>query len=102
MMILLQSSFHATRASLFEMDVKPSSLDRNGNELEHEQELEFKKHTKMCTESSTGDTSNTLQFIWPICPNRTIIWYIFEKSSHDMSSVHAANVNIELYFTALL
>jgi hypothetical protein len=47
MMILLQSSFHATRASLFEMDVKPSSLDRNGNELEHEQELEFKKHGQL-------------------------------------------------------
>ena len=28
------------------------------------------------------------QFIWPICPNRPIIWDIFEKSSLHMSIVH--------------
>ena len=41
---------------------------------------------KMCADSLTG---NTPQYISPICPNRPIIWDIFEKSSHHMSIVHA-------------
>ena len=39
---------------------------------------------KMCADSSTGNTPNISQFIQPICPNRPIIWDIFQKklSSH--------------------
>ena len=43
---------------------------------------------KMCAEISTENTPNTTQFIRPICPNRPIIWDIFEKSPHHMSIVH--------------
>ena len=43
---------------------------------------------KMCAESLTGNTPNTPQFIWPICPKRPIIWDIFEKSPHNMCIVH--------------
>ena len=43
---------------------------------------------QFCSESSTGNTPNTPQFIWPICPNRPIFGVIFEKSSHHMSIVH--------------
>ena len=38
---------HTTWASLFEMELEPNSLDWNGNELEHELELEDMKHTKI-------------------------------------------------------
>ena len=37
---------------------------------------------KICADSLTGNTQNTPQFIQPICPNRPIIWNIFENSSH--------------------
>ena len=43
---------------------------------------------KMCAEISTGNTPNPLQIIWPICPNWSIIWDIFEKSPHHMSIFH--------------
>ena len=43
---------------------------------------------KVCIESSTGNTPNTPQFIRPICPNRQIIWDIFETSALHMSIVH--------------
>ena len=43
MIVLVQSSFHTTWASLFEMELEPNSLDWNGNELEHELELEDMK-----------------------------------------------------------
>jgi len=45
MIVLVQSSFHATWASLFEMELEPNSLDWNGNELENELELEDMKRT---------------------------------------------------------
>ena len=43
MIVLVQSSFHTTWASLFEMELEPNSLDWNGNELEHK--LEDMKRT---------------------------------------------------------
>ena len=49
MMALVQSSFHTTWASLFEMELELNSLDWNGNELEHELELEDMKRTPVCT-----------------------------------------------------
>ena len=49
----------------------------------------------MCADTSTGNTTNTPQFIWPICPNQPIIWDIFEKSSYHMSIVYGA------YYSAL-
>ena len=45
MIVLVQSSFHATWASLSEMELEPNSLDWNWNELEHELELEDMKRT---------------------------------------------------------
>ena len=45
MIVLVQSSFNTTRASLLEMELEPNSLDWNGNELEHELELEDMKRT---------------------------------------------------------
>ena len=45
--------------------------------------------TKCVLKSST---ENTPQFIWPICPNRPIIWDIFEKNSHQMSILYAIKV----------
>ena len=45
MIVLVQSSFHTTWASLFEMELEPNSLDLNGNELEHKLELEDMKRT---------------------------------------------------------
>ena len=45
MIVLVQSSFHTTWASLFEMELEPNSLDWNGNELEHKLELEDMKRT---------------------------------------------------------
>ena len=41
---------------------------------------------KMCAEISTGYTP---QLIRPVCPNRPIIWDIFEKSPYHMSIVHS-------------
>ena len=47
-------------------------------------------HTdKICAKSSTG---NTPQFILPICPNRPIIWEIFEKN--PSSHVHDKQCNV--------
>ena len=43
MIVLVQSPFHTTWASLLEMDLEPNSLDWNGNKLEHELELEDMK-----------------------------------------------------------
>ena len=45
MIVLDQSSFHTTWASLFEMQLEPNSLDWNGCELGHELELEEMKPT---------------------------------------------------------
>ena len=45
---------------------------------------------KICAEISTGSTPNTPQVIQPICPNRPIIWEIFEKSPHHMTIVHGS------------
>ena len=42
MIVLVQSSFQATWASLFEMELEPKLLDWNVNELEHKLELELK------------------------------------------------------------
>ena len=50
-MVLVQSSFHTTWASLFEMELELNSLDWNGNELEHELELEDMKHTQTMPET---------------------------------------------------
>ena len=44
-MVLVQSSFHTTWASLFEMELETNSLDWDGNELEQELELEDMKRT---------------------------------------------------------
>ena len=44
-MVLVQSSFHTSWASLYEMVQDPNSLDWNGNELEHE--LEDMRHTSI-------------------------------------------------------
>ena len=43
MIVLVQSSFHTTWASLFEMELEPNLLDWNGIKLEHELELEDMK-----------------------------------------------------------
>ena len=51
MMVLVQSSFHTTWASLFEMELELNSLDWNGNELEHELELEDMKRTNLSLDS---------------------------------------------------
>ena len=45
MMVLVQSSFHTTWASLFEMELELNLLDWNANELERELELEDMKRT---------------------------------------------------------
>ena len=45
MMVLVQSSFHTTWASLFEIELGPNILDWNVNELQREQELEDMKRT---------------------------------------------------------
>jgi hypothetical protein len=45
MIFLVQSSFHTTWASLFEMELEPNSLVWNRNELEHKLELEDMKRT---------------------------------------------------------
>ena len=45
MIVLVQSSFHTTWASLFEMELEPNSQDWNGNELEYKLELEDMKRT---------------------------------------------------------
>ena len=48
MIVTVQSSFHTTWASIVEMELDPSSLDWNGDELEHELELEDMKLTVIC------------------------------------------------------
>ena len=48
MIVLVQSPFHTTWASLLEIDLEVNSLDWNGNELEHELELEDMKRTLVC------------------------------------------------------
>ena len=45
MMVLVQSSFHTTWTSLFEIELEPNLLDWNVNELERELELEDMKRT---------------------------------------------------------
>ena len=47
MMVLVQSSFQTTWASLFEMELELNLLDWNVNELEHELELEDMKRTSV-------------------------------------------------------
>ena len=47
MIVLVQSLFHTTWASLIEMDLEPNSLDWNGNKLEQELELEDMKRTSI-------------------------------------------------------
>ena len=47
MIVLVKSSFHTTWASLLEMELDPSSLDWNGNELEHKLEQEDIKRSSI-------------------------------------------------------
>ena len=49
MIVLVQSSFHTTWGILFEMELELNTLDQNGNELEHEIELEDMKRTAVCS-----------------------------------------------------
>ena len=51
MIVLVQSSFHTTWGILFEMELELNTLDQNGNELEHEIELEDMKRTAVCSNS---------------------------------------------------
>ena len=53
MIVLVQSPFHTTWASLLEMDLEPNSLDWNWNELEHELELEDMKRTRVSIKVKT-------------------------------------------------
>ena len=49
------------------------------------------QNDKMFAEILTGNTHNTPntpKFKRPICPNRPIIWDIFEKNPYHMSIVH--------------
>ena len=52
MIVLVQSSLHTTWGSLFEMELKPNSLDWNINELEHEHKLEDMKRTNITVQST--------------------------------------------------
>ena len=52
MMVLVQSSFHTTWASLFEIELGPNILDWNVNELECELELEDMKRTLISAQTS--------------------------------------------------
>ena len=64
--------------------------------------FDFTIDEKMCAKISTGNTPNTNnQFIWPICPNRPIIWDIFEKSPHHMSIFQFFN-DVWIIFQKLL
>ena len=56
MIVLVQSLFYTTWASLLEIDLEPNSLDWNGNELEHELELEDMKRTHVGTQSCIRDS----------------------------------------------
>ena len=47
---------------------------------------------KVCADNSTGNTPNSSQSVRPICPNRPIIWDIFEKYSHHMFIFHVHDV----------
>jgi hypothetical protein len=47
MMVLVQSLFQTTWASLFEMELEPNLLDWNVNELERQLELEDMKRTNV-------------------------------------------------------
>ena len=64
--------------------------------------LTFQDTDKMCADSSTGNTPNTPQFIQPICPNRPIIWNIFEKSCHHISIVHCPKMRSDGALVATL
>ena len=52
----------------------------------------------MCAESSTGNTQNTPQFIWPICQNQPIIWDMFWDNPHHMPIVHAKTHSLRFFF----
>ena len=65
MIVLVQSSFHTTWASLFEMELEPNSLDWNGNELENELEQEDMKRTWMGLRSTMEQN---------FCHSRIFIW----------------------------
>ena len=47
MIVIVQTSFHTTLASLFELELEPNSLDWNGNELEHILELDDMKRAQL-------------------------------------------------------
>ena len=44
-------------------------------------------NANMCVQFSMEIPPNTLQSIRPICPNRPIIWDIFERNPYHMSIV---------------
>ena len=53
---------------------------------------------KKCGVNSTGNAPNTPQIIWPICPNRPIIWHIFEKNPlHTSMVIHYSHQQKPLY-----
>ena len=72
MIVIVQTSFQTTWASPFEMELEPNSLDWNGNELEHELELEDMKRTNMtqlynyfsCTTSADGAPADNSLLFW--------------------------------------
>ena len=63
MIVLVQSSFHTTWASLFEMELEPNLLDWNGNELELVLELEDMKRTTVSFLHLLANSSIVLQIL---------------------------------------
>ena len=51
-LVLVQSSFHTTWTSLFEMELEQNSLDWNGYELENELEIEDMQRTTIYVTSA--------------------------------------------------
>ena len=81
--------------------IKASSSRKSGRKFNNSSHfcLSIKSVTsspsdKMCADSSTGNTPNTPQCNRPICPNRPIIWDIFEKNSHHISFVHVIILSV--------
>ena len=66
MMVLVQSSFHTTWASLFEMELEQNSLDWKWNELEHEVKLENMKRAYISWESNKCSIIKALTLLWVV------------------------------------
>ena len=89
-MVIVQSSFHTSWASPFEMELEPNSLDWNQIELECELELEGMKHTKGSCQKKWNCTLPGILLLSPV------LIHIYSRCKRSWSLIALRGMPLEI------